>query len=391
MATNRRSPVLGRVFDVRALRWLGTISYGLYLWHWPVYLVLNEGRTGASGVVLLAMRLAVSLAIAWLSFHLLEQPVRQGALRRPIPRILAPVGAVAAFGALLVATSGAVDPGAVNQLAAPAQAAQRIPGAPTVMVVGDSVGNSMAGPLIDDPWSYGINPVNQAVIGCELMFRATRSARPTAQCPPRPDCTAGYRDAVATYQPNVVLVFFGGANSGEVVIDGTATTACDPAFQAEQERLHRDAIDDLSSSGATVALVTLARTDDTAFFPPPWNENIGCYNDVLRTVAASTGAEVVDLDQWLCPDGACKAKVDGAPVRPDGLHFNGPGGRAVAQHLVDEGLRLADLEPAATAAKVPPECAELRHGAGPVLDLIGGTSDDARRSSLDRLPVRGPG
>ncbi len=53
---------------------IGRISYGLYLWHWPVYLVLNGGRIHWAFVPLTVLRLAVSGAMAVLSFLLVEDP-----------------------------------------------------------------------------------------------------------------------------------------------------------------------------------------------------------------------------------------------------------------------------------------------------------------------------
>lgn len=58
------------------LAWIGTLSYGLYLWHWPVYVVLTSERTGLDGVALLAVRIAVSASIAYASFRLVEDPLR---------------------------------------------------------------------------------------------------------------------------------------------------------------------------------------------------------------------------------------------------------------------------------------------------------------------------
>jgi peptidoglycan/LPS O-acetylase OafA/YrhL len=55
---------LGRLLSLGPVRWIGLISYGLYLWHWPVYVVLSRGRTGLDGPALLAVRLACTVAIA---------------------------------------------------------------------------------------------------------------------------------------------------------------------------------------------------------------------------------------------------------------------------------------------------------------------------------------
>src|SRR6476660_334801 len=70
--------VLGRFLSLAPLRWVGRISYGLYLWHWPVYLTLTHTRTGLDGFALLVARLAVSFALATLSYYAVEKPIRQG-------------------------------------------------------------------------------------------------------------------------------------------------------------------------------------------------------------------------------------------------------------------------------------------------------------------------
>ncbi|MFE2589670.1 acyltransferase family protein [Streptomyces anthocyanicus] len=75
LARSPRTPA-GRFLAAAPLRRLGTVSYSLYLWHWPVYLLLSEERLGLEGAPRTAVLLAVSVALAVLSKVLVEDPVR---------------------------------------------------------------------------------------------------------------------------------------------------------------------------------------------------------------------------------------------------------------------------------------------------------------------------
>ena len=67
----------GRMLSVRPLRWVGGISYGIYLWHWPVYVLMTDVTTGLQGTTLLIARIAATMAAATASFYLVERPVRR--------------------------------------------------------------------------------------------------------------------------------------------------------------------------------------------------------------------------------------------------------------------------------------------------------------------------
>ncbi|MCX5205662.1 acyltransferase [Streptomyces sp. NBC_00237] len=67
---------VGRVLGAGPLRWVGQLSYSLYLWHWPVLLLLSEERTGLTGWSRTALALAVSFAAAIASKYLIEDPIR---------------------------------------------------------------------------------------------------------------------------------------------------------------------------------------------------------------------------------------------------------------------------------------------------------------------------
>ncbi len=67
-------------------RWLGKISYGLYLWHWPVNIVLTSELTGLDSWALWGVRLEASLMLALASYFIVERPVLQMA-RFARPRV----------------------------------------------------------------------------------------------------------------------------------------------------------------------------------------------------------------------------------------------------------------------------------------------------------------
>jgi peptidoglycan/LPS O-acetylase OafA/YrhL len=114
-----------RVLGCRPLAWIGVMSYGLYLWHWPVYVALSPERTGLAGPPLLVLRMAVSVAFAVASFQLVEDPVRR---RAAWTRGQAALPALAAA-VLLVATVLAVLPAPATEIAAfdPASVAAAAP------------------------------------------------------------------------------------------------------------------------------------------------------------------------------------------------------------------------------------------------------------------------
>ena len=65
---------MARLLDRRALVAIGLISYGVYLWHWPVYLAITAGEVPQGDVALLAARLAVTFSLAAISYWFVERP-----------------------------------------------------------------------------------------------------------------------------------------------------------------------------------------------------------------------------------------------------------------------------------------------------------------------------
>lgn len=71
---------VGFVLQARPLVWIGRLSYGIYLYHWPIFLWLTEAKTGLDIVPLFGLRMALTIGLAWLSLRYVELPIREGAL-----------------------------------------------------------------------------------------------------------------------------------------------------------------------------------------------------------------------------------------------------------------------------------------------------------------------
>jgi peptidoglycan/LPS O-acetylase OafA/YrhL len=85
----------GVVLSVRPLQWVGGRSYGIYLWHWPLLMILFDRMPGA-GAVWRAGTLGVAVVAAAMSFWVLENPIRH------LPAFVRSAGLSLAMGAASV-------------------------------------------------------------------------------------------------------------------------------------------------------------------------------------------------------------------------------------------------------------------------------------------------
>lgn len=69
---------LGALLDNRVMNWIGTRSYGIYLWHWPIFMLTRPGFEVADApVAVFVVRTAATFAFAELSYRLVEMPIRK--------------------------------------------------------------------------------------------------------------------------------------------------------------------------------------------------------------------------------------------------------------------------------------------------------------------------
>jgi len=339
VALDQGSPV-AQVLAWRPLVWLGAISYGVYLWHWPIFLALNGERTGWSGWPLFALRCAATVAVATASWWLLEQPIRRW---RPVIVPMLPLaGATAATAAavtMLVLPVGTkpfeapvgpdVDSAALVSPEVPVEvrspSGQPAQGTKRVAVFGDSVAWTLMRYLPPTP---GLTFANYTTIGCGVArggpYRYT--GQTLNQKPECDDWPARWSQRINHDRPDVVLLIIGRWEVVDRVNEGNWTHIGDDAYDAYLRGELARALDILTSTGAHVVLTTepynrRGERADGSLYPEDQPARADSWNTLLRNVIGKRpNVTLLDLNKKLGPDGYYTNKVDGIKMRMDGVH-----------------------------------------------------------------------
>jgi peptidoglycan/LPS O-acetylase OafA/YrhL len=101
---------LARTFSLRPLRSIGQVSYGIYLWHWPVIIYVTAATVHLGGKKLLLLRLVLIVVATVLSYFLIEKPIRERRWPINVRRIVAVTGSIGTLVVVLLATSSGLFP-----------------------------------------------------------------------------------------------------------------------------------------------------------------------------------------------------------------------------------------------------------------------------------------
>ena len=345
--------VLARCLSVAPLRYVGRISYGMYLWHFPLFIYLDHARTGLIGFPLFAVRIAATLVVATGSFYVIERPIRQGTLLTGWRTwAITPVAVLGTVAALIAATSVPVV-----AAKAPPPASALDSGLPVrALVVGDSTAATLDIGLNEFARDYDVEPFNGGVLGCGVTDGAEYEEKgvdaPMAiQCrgaPPRLQWPTLWKADIAKDDPNVVMILAGRWEVSNRTYGGHWTDIENPTYAAYVQRELRYAVRVAGSGGASVVLLT-APCYDTGEQPDgqPWPEDsrarLSIYNDIVREVAASTpGVALLNFNAMACPGGRYEEFMKGQQVRlADGIHFTFTGGNVFAPRIWPFIVKLA--------------------------------------------------
>jgi peptidoglycan/LPS O-acetylase OafA/YrhL len=313
--------VVARVLSFRPLTLVGTISYGVYLWHWPVNVFLTAERVHLRGPWLHGTQFATTIAIAIVSYRLLERPIRMRGV--PFGRPVYMVPAAVALAVLLVVRATYARP-----LPPPTQIAHRKAPEPApepvtfrIMLLGDSTANSLG---------WGLRGVHKPGVGVDLLGQNS--------CTMLADTCGGSQWAQQTkdQHPNATLVALGGAFLHGLTIDGRWRKACHPGWDSKFQGTLVRRLGALKSEEGRVWAVTipypLGPYDNASF-----RAEVDCINASIRNAVTSVpGVQILDLAERLCPNGVCEREIDGVPIRPDGVHYSMEGGTGLSRWVLEQ-------------------------------------------------------
>ncbi|MEW5808001.1 MAG: acyltransferase family protein [Actinomycetota bacterium] len=329
-----------RMLSMGPLVGLGAISYGVYLWHWPIFLLLNGERTGSEGWKLFALRCAATVAVAAVSWWLIEQPIRDWRPTFvPMLRLSAATAATAAVVAMTVLPSGMpfpkpgpgplIDSAALIAPEVPVAVTQpvrqRAPGDVRVAVFGDSIAWTIMRYLPDTP---GVDFADFTTIGCGIA-RGGPYEYVGQELPQKPECDswpARWAQRIGYEKPDVVLLMVGRWEVVDRMNEGRWTHIGEPGYDAYLRGELTRALDILGSTGARIVVTTepynrRAEKADGSLYPEDQPKRVNAWNSLLRSVAeARRNVTVLDLNSKLSPNGYYQAKVNGMVVRADGVH-----------------------------------------------------------------------
>jgi len=375
--SGRAETGVGRLLSLRPMRWVGDLSYSLYLWHWPLIVVATYLLGGTLGFGWGLAITALSFVPSWLSYRFIENPFRDW------PRLKLSASHALAAGSGLVAASAAIA-GLVILLPNAVAGADPVASAitpraidarddnselyregcqleteestPKECVFGDTKSNTTVA-LAGDSHAAALMPALDTIAkrnGWRLVTY-TKSACSFATIPQThagrefPQCDEWTDEAftdVMTERPDLLVTVNAGRRG--VWDDGKALKGTD-RYQAFEQTLRSDwqelneagipvvAIADTPEMGIDVPECVSANPSDLEACAVPKEQAVD--NRPHPEVDAAEGlpqTEVLDINHLLCPDDTCPAVIDDVLVWRDNQHLTATFSETLATPLEKE-------------------------------------------------------
>jgi peptidoglycan/LPS O-acetylase OafA/YrhL/lysophospholipase L1-like esterase len=342
MIAGHEAGIVSRGLSTRVPRWFGRVSYSLYLWHWPVFVLAAAlTATGTLSVKQSLLCIAVSVLLSWLSYRVVEQPPQRSAALRQTRRALL-------FGlALIVATvlsslvvAKVADAREVARLGAATAGILPVTKADKgLLFIGDSI-TTRGQPALEAAlgaagWDYTVD-----ALGGRPIAGGTRPDW-TPLCVEDADCGGDLVLAAATVPHTVVVAL--GSNSFNVATERVkAPTATDSGLRNRADGQGHWLItgqDSATAFGAGVdRVMTMLPKDTTVYWVGLYLDDDRWKNVHWRQNNAAMKAAVARYPNAKYLDYAAYVASSKLPYQSDGSHPT-PDGMSMRAHWIATQVR----------------------------------------------------
>jgi peptidoglycan/LPS O-acetylase OafA/YrhL len=221
-----RGTTLGWILGRQPLRYLGERSYAIYLWHWPVLLVTRPGiDIPVTGWANTALRVAIAVLLAEISFQVIEKPIRRNGFLAPLSGRARTATPAAGGNTHAVAPVGVTPPSGGYRVVGTAVVAQGPATRPPVRrSAGAILRTALLGFLLvaSGTWAglglvdAGARPVAAGPVdpGADQSLGPLPTSQPTAG--PAPTAAAPVRPALV---PGATVAFFGDSQAMTLLLN----------------------------------------------------------------------------------------------------------------------------------------------------------------------------
>lgn len=345
-AASWQPSLLQRGLSWEPLRRIGLISYGLYLWHWPVIVYLNQVMIDASPMVRIWCQVVASFALATASYLLVELPIRRRGMRALIPRLprlsLA-VGVVSAVAVMVGAWAlpmgtrpadggGAVESNLVHDAPPYVVDDQRR----SALLIGNSIPASFAENY--PRWSFPDLAVTESTNpGCDIFdeprVQLGRVEPDTRDCQ---EWRATWSDTIEEQDPDLVVLFVPQSLVADREVEGERLEFDSPGYDQFVSSGLDEILERVEATGndRRFALVSLAChrlpqfSDDDELRRVSDDVSVQRVNSVVQAWADRRDVPVIDQYDFLCGEGYHDG-INDVPLYEDYLHLSEDSGPQV--------------------------------------------------------------
>lgn len=325
---------LRRFLAWQPFAYLGLISYGLYLWHWPMFIWFSDPQQPFGPAKMFAVLVLTGTATV-LSYYLFELPVRArkwswtSGKKGWYVAIITPLCLAAIFSAFTQHRRDVI--GTIVQTADVVPAGGYYGSGPKVFILGDSMGDNLrsVSGYIPDP---GFSITGSTYLGCDLIpndlvFNGQRRPNPL----PCSTWAAQWPQDIVRLQPELTIIMPPSQFHDSLVDDqGNILTFGTPQFDQFYLQSMQQVVDKVEKGSQKIAIL-----DNFCGNPAPENPRYSDYNDPTRVpalnklnqqfLAQNPQIYPLHITDWDCGKDAGEQSRLAVERKYDGIHYNRDG------------------------------------------------------------------